>query len=150
MALRNLKLCDSNCIISQFYLAHLIEDKLFTVWHFVNNYGLARQPSSAPSNGRTRFDKGNAKCWIVGQGLAGPELSLPVRSDRFCAHWRTRNGQAPNVRHANTTLRYARFSKSSKSRESALLVLDGFSECPLRPSNNQFPGAAGIRFVPTL
>ena len=113
MALRNLKLGGRNRIISEFYLAPPNEDKLFTVWHFVNNYGLARQPSSAPSNGRTRFDKGNAKCWIVGQGLAGPELSLPVRSDQFCAHWRTRKGQAPNGRHANTMLRNARFSKSN-------------------------------------
>ena len=42
MALRNLKLGDRNRIISEFYLAPLNEDKLFTVWHFVNNYGLAK------------------------------------------------------------------------------------------------------------
>ena len=42
MALRNLKLGDRNRIISEFYHAHLNEDKLFTVWHFVNNYGLAK------------------------------------------------------------------------------------------------------------
>ena len=43
MALRNLKLGERNRIISEFYLAPLNEDKLFTVWHFVNNYGLAKK-----------------------------------------------------------------------------------------------------------
>ena len=42
MALRNLKLGDRNQIISDFYLRHLNDDKMFTVRHFVNNHGMAK------------------------------------------------------------------------------------------------------------
>ena len=42
MAMRNLKLGDRNHIISEFYLSHLNHDKLFTIRHFVDNFGLAK------------------------------------------------------------------------------------------------------------
>ena len=42
MAMHNLKLGDRNRIISEFYLSHLNHDKLFTIRHFVDNFGLAK------------------------------------------------------------------------------------------------------------
>ena len=99
MALRNLKLGDRNCIISELYHAHLNEDKLFTVPHFVNNYGLAKTTVFRAIQRAHKIRQGQRKM------LDRQERSV-LRAVEI------KKGPSTNIRHANTTLRNTRFSTS--------------------------------------
>ena len=83
MAMRNLKLGDRNRIISEFYLSHLNHDKLFTIRHFVDNFGLAKTTVFRAIQRADRIRRG---------GRRGRQETLDRRPGSGRPHSQTREG----------------------------------------------------------
>ena len=125
MALHNLKLSDRNCIVSELYHAHLNEDKLFTVWHFVNNYGLAKTTVFRTNQRADKIWRGQRKTLEQRLGSGRPR-ALTRRQERSVLRaWENKKGPSTksqarkyNVTHNSVCLASSR-SKGPKEAEGA-------------------------------
>ena len=125
MALRNLKLGDRNHIISEFYLAHLDEDKLLTVWHFVNNYGLAKTTVFRANQRGDKIRRGQRKTLEQRLGSGHPRALTGHQERSVLRAWENKKGPSTksqarkyNVMHNSVCLASSR-SKGPEEAEGA-------------------------------
>ena len=83
MAMRHLKLGDRNRVIAQYYLDHLGEKKVFTIHHFVENYGLARTTVRRAIQRADRIRRGRRDTLDRHLGSGRPH-ALTRRQERQC------------------------------------------------------------------